>query len=238
MMTLNDRGIPKPPLDMGIQKQHHPDIVDDNFWELVNRVHDYTELPTAVLFNLYSAVRYVAAAEIPGDIIECGVHMGGSVMMMELALLDVEKSTSRKIFALDTFTGFVRRTEGLDVDLRSRADVCHPEEGADYTQGSIENMKSIAFNGLHVVKGDVLTTIPTLNIEKIALLRLDTDTYDTTKFELEQLYDRVVVGGVVIVDDYGYTVGCKTAVDDFVASRKILLQRINPNVRSWIKAAL
>jgi hypothetical protein len=238
MMKLNDRGIPKPPLDLGSQKQEHPDIVDDHFWELVNRVHDYTELPTAVLFNLYSAVRYVAAAEIPGDIIECGVHMGGSIMMMELALLEVEKSTSRKIFALDTFTGFVRRTEGLDVDLRSRADVCHPEEGADYTQGAIENMKSIAFNGLHVVKGCVLTTIPTLDIEKIALLRLDTDTYDTTKFELEQLYDRVVVGGVVIVDDYGYTVGCKKAVDDFVASRKILLQRINPNVRSWIKAAL
>jgi hypothetical protein len=73
-------------------------------------------------------------------------------------------------------------------------------------------------------------------VTEIALLRLDTDTYDTTKFELEQLYEKVVVGGVVIVDDYGYTVGCKKAVDDFIASRKIMLQRVNGNVRCWIKA--
>jgi O-methyltransferase len=235
MMTLNDRGISKPPLDLQGQKLEHPDIVDDRFWELLERVHGYTELPTAVLFNLYSVVRYVSAAEIPGDIIECGVHMGGSIMMIEHALLDVEKSSTRKVFALDTFTGFVRRTEGLDIDLRSGADVCHPEEGTDYTNGAIENMESVGYKGLEVVKGDVLKTIPTLEVSKIALLRLDTDTYDTTKFELEQLYDRVVPGGVVIVDDYGYTIGCKKAVDDFVASRKILLQRINANVRAWVK---
>ncbi len=83
----------------------------------------------------------------------------------------------------------------------------------------------------------MLDTIPHLETKEIALLRLDTDTYDTTKFELEQLYDRVAVGGVIIVDNYGYTVGCKKAVDDFIVGRSIMLQRINSNVRSWVKTA-
>lgn len=97
-------------------------------------------------------------------------------------------------------------------------------------------MRSVGFERLEIVRGDVLETIPTLDTKAISLLRLDTDTYDTTTFELERLYDYVVPGGVVIVDDYGYTIGCKKAVDDFVAGRPIMLQRINRNVRSWVKA--
>jgi len=54
--------------------------------------------------------------------------------------------------------------------------------------------------------------------------------------ELESLYDRVVRGGVIIADDYGHTVGCRKAVDDFLATRSpVLMKRINKNVRSWIK---
>ncbi len=155
-------------------------------------------------------------------------------MMMEHVLMMGDSQPNRRIFALDTFTGFVRRTDGLDVDIETGLDACFPEND-DYTVGSIDNMKSVGFNNLVIVKGDVLETIPTLDTKRIALLRLDTDTYDTTKFELEQLYDRVAHGGVIIVDDYGYTIGCKKAVDDFVQDRNICLQRINRNVRSWVK---
>jgi hypothetical protein len=149
--------------------------------------------------------------------------------------LKYDDRPDRRLFALDTFTGFVRRHEKLDVDARTGQPVCFPEDQIDYTGPSIENMTSVGFNRLKIVKGDVLDTIPTLDTRQIALLRLDTDTYETTKFELEWLYDRVVLGGVVIVDDYGYTLGCRKAVDDFIASRPILLQRVNPNVRAWVK---
>jgi O-methyltransferase len=199
---------------------------------------EYSELPTEILFNLYSAARYIADANIAGDFVECGVHLGGSIMMMEHALLLGDNQPGRRIFALDTFSGFVRRTEGLDVDIETGAAACIPSEGVDdYTEGSFTNMRSVGFDKLHIIKGDVFETIPTLDTKSISLLRLDTDTYDTTKFELEHLYDYVVPGGVVIVDDYGYTFGCKKAVDDFVASRPILLQRINRNVRAWVKVA-
>ena len=159
--------------------------------------------------------------------------------MIEHVLAKYDKSATRRVFALDTFKGFVRRHEELDIDLRSGSAVCHPNAGLlDFSEAATANMKSVDFERLVVVKGDVLETIPRLDVQGIALLRLDTDTYDTTKFELEMLHDRVVVGGVVIVDDYGYTVGCKKAVDDYVATRAILMQRLNPNVRTWVKTAL
>jgi O-methyltransferase len=235
MMTLAQRGTHKPPLDLKAQKEEHSDIIDDDFWSITPLVYEYTELPTTVLHNLYCAARYIVSAGIPGDFVECGVFMGGSVMMMEHVLLRHDRSKDRRIFALDTFSGFVRRSEELDIDIITGLPACLPDP-FDSSAGAIENMTSVGFSRLCVVKGDVLDTIPSLDAKQISLLRLDTDTYDTTKFELDQLYDRVVPGGVVIVDDYGYTFGCKKAVDDFVSSRAILLQRINHNCRAWVKA--
>jgi len=237
MMTLQERGIPKPPLNLSAEKADHADITDDGFWSIVPKVHDFTELPVSILYNLYSAIRYIISAGIQGDIVECGVHMGGSVMAAEHVLLKFDTHSDRRIFALDTFTGFVTRHKTLDVDLQTGAIACDPNDSFDFGEGSIANMRSVGFSGLNVIRGDVLKTIPTLNVKSIALLRLDTDTYETTKFELEQLYDRVVPGGVVIIDDYGYTRGCKKAVDDFIYDKPILLQRINRNVRSWVKCS-
>ena len=235
LVTLAERGMVLPPLNLDAEKAGHHDLTDERFWYLVKQVHAFTELSVGALFNLYTAVRYIIDAGVPGDLVECGVHMGGSVMLMEHLLLS-DKAT-RRLFALDTFTGFVRRTEDLDVDMRTGTAACLIDQAVDYTAGSTANMESVGFKGLRVIKGDVLETIPTLKIDRISLLRLDTDTYDTTKFELEQLYDRVSPGGVIIVDDYGYTIGCKKAVDDFIVGRKVMLQRINPNVRSWVKVA-
>jgi len=236
MQTLAERGHAPNPLDLELEKKRHPDIVDEEFWSLVPVVWDYTVLSTGALYNLYSATKYIIDARISGDFIECGVHMGGSVMIVEHILLAGDFDAERRIFALDTFSGFVRRNEDFDIDIATGLPVAMPQAKLyDFSKGSIENMESVGFDRLHVVKGDVLQTIPDLKIEKIAMLRLDTDTYETTKFELENLYDRVVPGGVVIVDDYGYTIGCKKAVDDFISTRPVLLQRINRNVRAWVK---
>lgn len=234
MLTLAQRGI-YIERDLELQKSYHKDVTDEKFWEILPQVWEFSELPVEILYNLYVAATYCVKAGIRGDFVECGVHLGGSVMMMEHALMLCDNQTDRKIYALDTFTGFVRRTEGLDVDMETGADACLPTENDDYTIGATDNMKSVGFENLEIVKGDVFETIPTLGTRRIALLRLDTDTYDTTKYELELLYDRVAHGGVVIIDDYGYTIGCKKAVDDFVENRSIMLQRINRNVRSWVK---
>jgi O-methyltransferase len=238
MLTLAQRGVPCAQLDLKSEKDLHPDIIEDEFWSIVPLVWDYTELSIAVLYNLYCASKYVINVGIEGDFVECGVHLGGSVMMMEHVLLNGDKNPDRRIFALDTFFGFVGRNEELDIDIQTGLPVCIPQTNADdFSKGAIDNMMSVGFSRLNVVKGDVLQNIPTLDVKKISLLRLDTDTYETTKFELDNLYDRVAVGGVVIIDDYGYTFGCKKAVDDFISSKKVMLQRINRFCRAWVKIA-
>jgi hypothetical protein len=146
MMTLAQRGTHKPPLDLKAQKEEHSDIIDDDFWSITPLVYEYTELPTTVLHNLYCAARYIVSAGIPGDFVECGVFMGGSVMMMEHVLLRHDRSKDRRIFALDTFSGFVRRSEELDIDIITGLPACLPDP-VDSSAGAIENMTSVALAG-------------------------------------------------------------------------------------------
>lgn len=237
MKKLREIGHNRPEFDLEAEMKNQPDITQEDFWNNTQQVWDYTELPAHTLYNLYCAARYLVSAQIDGDFVECGVLLGGSVMMSQLVLARHERA-SRRVYALDTFSGFVTRNTEFDIDLQTGAPagVVEPERH-DHSEGAIANMKSINYPHLRVIKGDVLQTIPKLDIDRIALLRLDTDTYETTKFELESLYDRVVQGGVIIVDDYGYTLGCKKAVDDFLTTRApVMMQRINKNVRCWIKS--
>jgi len=222
-------------LDLEKEQLDHPDIVEEEFWEILPTVWPYAFQETPRLYNLYSALAYVFRSDIPGDFIECGVFMGGCIMMMAEMCKRHDRSAARRVFALDTFSGFVRVDAMLDVDVRTGAKLTN-KVFSDFLEKSSKNMRSVDFDRLNIVQGDVLETIPALDIEKIAVLRLDTDTYDTTKFELERLYDRVAVGGVVIIDDYGYTPGCRKAVDDFCAGKRIFPQRIDWESRAWVKA--
>jgi len=232
---LRELGHTKVGFDLEKEKANAPDIIDGDFWDIAAAVWDYTELPVLALHNLYCAARYLVTRRIEGAFVECGVHLGGSVMAVELILARHE-GPLRHVYALDTFSGPVKRNAEFDIHQQTRSATGVPQAGLDYSEGAIANMRSVGYSGLRIVKGNVLQTIPTLEVDRIALLLLDTGTYDTTKFELESLYDRVVRGGVVIVDDYGLTVGCRKAVDDFLATRSpVLMKRINKNVRSWIK---
>ena len=87
------------------------------------------------------------------------------------------------------------------------------------------------------VKGKVEETLSIYKPEKIALLRLDTDWYESTKTELEELYDNVVSKGVIIIDDYGHWEGCRKAVDEFIKKRNlcVLLNRIDYTGRLIVK---
>jgi len=221
-------------LDVGKEKLAHPDIIEEEFWEILPRVWPFAFQETPRLYSLYSALAYVFRSRVPGDFIECGVFMGGCIMLMAEMCKRHDHAGSRRVFALDTFNGFVRVDTKLDVDVRSGKPLGNKVFREFYSKSS-DNMRSVGFIGLNIVRGDVLETIPTLDVEKIAVLRLDTDTYDTTKFELEQLHDRVSTGGVVIIDDYGYTHGCRKAVDDFCTDKSIFPQRVDWECRTWVK---
>jgi hypothetical protein len=90
------------------------------------------------------------------------------------------------------------------------------------------------------VKGKVEDTIPNTIPEQIALLRLDTDWYESTKHELIHLYPKLIKKGILIIDDYGHWKGCKEAVDEYFAQHKIhlMLNRIDYTGRLAVKTGV
>ena len=109
--------------------------------------------------------------------------------------------------------------------------------------GGVETVKSYLEatgypkENMHFVVGDVCDTLPVQSPPAIAILRLDTDWYKSTLHELTHLYDLVVPGGVVIIDDYGWCTGARQATDEFLArlSFRPMLQRLNQGARLLIK---
>lgn len=219
--------------EIELESVNYPDILNEEFWEVARLVWDYTMLNVSRLYNYYGSIRYALQNDIEGDVVECGVALGGSVMMAMEILARHDRSQSKKVVALDTFSGFVADDYSMDVNTIDGARIGKPWK--NFYDKSFRNMSSINFDRLVTVQGDVAETLPTLDTKSISVLRLDTDTYKTTKIELEHLYDRVTRNGVVIIDDYGFGIGCRKAVDDFVVDKGVLLQRIDKFSVAWTK---
>lgn len=219
------------------QRKLHPDFLEEEYWEICRDVWDYTCLTMPALYNFYTACVYAVEKEIPGDVVECGVFFGGSIMLAAHTLARRDALGERRVVALDTFSGFVRRTEH-DVDFQGK-EVCQPSKRVhDFYEAAHANIRSVPCDQsrVDVVRGDVFEVLgPTIRDRQIAVLRLDTDTYDTTRHELETAWDRVSVGGVVIIDDYGWCLGARKATDDFIKNKKAYLNRVNPWTRSIVK---
>ncbi len=197
-----------------------------------------------VLANI-DAVDYITKNSLKGAIVECGVWKGGSTAAMIYRLLQ-HKDKSRQIYLFDTFAGM---TEPTEEDKKGSLDVVQKFEEHqtgthnEWCYSPIEEVKSnIAETGypeknVHFIKGDVLQTIPQSPVDEIAILRLDTDWYESTKIELEHFYPKVVKGGVVIIDDYGAWQGARKATDEYFEKMKIspLMQRVDHTRRMFVK---
>ena len=117
------------------------------------------------------------------------------------------------------------------------------KNGSDWCYASIEdvqrNLLSTGYDEQKTsfIKGKVEDTIPASAPEGIALLRLDTDWYESTLHELVHLFPRLSSGGVLIIDDYGHWQGARRAVDEYFADNKIpiLLNRVDYTGRMAIK---
>lgn len=221
-----------------------------NDLENIRAAREYTMTSPEKLWALISAVRYIEARGLDGDIVECGVWRGGSMMTAARTLL-ANGTTSRGLWLFDTFEGMSRPT-GQDISLK---DGKPAEErwnaastGADraaWCDASLEDVTaSMTISGypmdrVRFVKGKVEDTLRSAEPlpERIALLRLDTDWYLSTKAEMEILYPRLVPGGVLILDDYGHWAGSKQAVDEYFAERGValLLNRIDRAGRMAIR---
>ena len=194
---------------------------------------------------LVEAVRYVVRHRIPGDIVECGVWRGGSMMAAARTLLDLD--AERRLQLFDTFDGMSPPT-AVDRD-RSGASAAALLAASDPSTSSVwarspldEVRRNLLATGypadrVRFVVGRVEDTLPDQAPESIAILRLDTDWYASTRHELVHLFPRLAVGGVLLIDDYGHWQGARQAVDEYLAETgaRLFLQRIDVTGRLAIK---
>lgn len=226
-----------PAADSAVPSDYPPDFEPAEVEDYA-AVAAYTMTGPARTVSLMRAVRYLVHNDIPGDIVECGVWKGGSMMAVARTLLRL--THTRRLWLYDTFEGFSPPT-AEDVSVCGMS--AQKDFESDYYRVTVENVKQAVLGTgyderlVHCVKGKVEDTIPARVPEQIALLRLDTDWYESTKHELTHLFPRLVRGGVLIVDDYGHWKGARKATDEYFETRKVpmLLQRIDFSARFGVK---
>ena len=222
-----------------------PFDMDEEFKEIHKRAQPYSMVSPERLYATYQAIKYAEANNIEGDVVECGVWKGGNSMVMAMTLLSCN-SQHRNIYLYDTFEGMVEPGE-KDIDFKGRHSrgVWHKHQSSDVNEWCYspledvkQNMASTAYpkEKVHFIKGKVEDTIPAEIPDKIAVLRLDTDWYDSTVHELEHLFPRLADKGILLIDDYGHWKGQKEAVDAYFADKfKPLLSRTDYSGRMMIK---
>lgn len=220
-----------------------PDMArEQDFMCLFEQVKPYTMTSVEALFGLYSGVNYVLDRNIPGDFIECGVWRGGSSLLVAL-ILKQRGIVDRKVLLYDTFSGMPAPTE-YDVDKYGRTGFQMMEDYSDdigWCYASLDDVSGVFKNHnfsfpVEFIEGDVMTTLSRYQPSEIALLRLDTDWYESTALEYNLLYPRLSMGGVLIIDDYGVWAGSRKATDDYFSQTpKPLIVRIDKEVRLAVK---
>ena len=224
---------------LDVERVGRPDL-DENTTEILDRVRPFTLTPPDRVAALCGAVDYVIDNDVPGAFVECGLWKGGSLMACAIRLAH-RGATDRELYGFDTFEGMTDPTEGIDIDWRGFQQLPEDEGSQMRVDAGLEdvteNMRTTGYpmERVQLVKGDVRETVPAQAPEQIALLRLDTDWYDSTKHELEQLFPRLVPGGVLLIDDYGHYRGSRKATDEYFADRRIFLQRLDYAARMGVK---
>jgi len=192
----------------------------------IDAVRPFTMTSGVRIWSLLRAVDYVVGQPVDGDFVECGVWRGGSVMAMARRLRELD-AADRTIWLYDTYEGMTAPTSA-DVEATTGTTAQQLLDSTAIGDGNNvwcvagiddvrANVSSTGYpeNLLRFVQGDVAKTLHSSVPERIALLRLDTDWYESTRVGLEVLYPRLSIGGVCILDDYGHWQGARKAVDEY-----------------------
>lgn len=174
------------------------------------------------LDNLQECITSVLSDGVPGDLVETGVWRGGASILMRAAL-KAYGDHRRLVWVVDSFAGLPKPNPAR-----------YPEDAEDrlwesnsYLGVALETVQAnFARYGLldeqvRFLKGWFADTLPASPIERIAVLRLDGDMFESTMDVLNNLYDKVSTGGYIIVDDYGALANCKAAIDHFRERNRI-----------------
>lgn len=225
----------------------YPPDFDASTIALCDAVRPFTMTGPERIDALRRAIQHIVASGIAGDIVECGVWKGGSMMAIAMTLREL--GDLRTLHLYDTFEGM---PPPVDVDrdvfgTTASEALAHDDKatGFVWARSPLDEVKAnLASTGyptdrIRYVAGKVEDTIPAHVPERISLLRLDTDWYESTRHELEHLYPRLSPGGILIIDDYGHWQGARKAVDEYFASteRPVFLNRVDYTCRLVVKHA-
>lgn len=217
--------------------------------ELIESVRPYTKTSPERLHAMIHALQHVHRNHVPGDVVECGVWRGGTMIAAARTLQELG-DTSRNLLLYDTFEGMAAPGEH-DVSHKGVKAVDKFEkrktgaDSSDWCYASLEEVSGLMNatgypnENIQLIKGKVEETLPARAPERIAVLRLDTDWYESTLHELNTLFPRLTPGGVLIIDDYGDWAGARKAVDEYLAAGNISfhLGRVDDSARIGIKLA-
>lgn len=230
--------------------------------EAVKLVQDYSMLPPINLFTLFEQSVYCEKEGISGAYVECGVWKGGAVGIMAKANLQFG-SSRRDLHLFDIFDNICPPDASVDgvkaiedtkrvtgfTDLNNMLGQLESIEGAYDSLGGngtirickelLEGVIQYPSEYIHYHEGWFQDTLPKdkHDIDSIAILRLDGDWYASIKVCLENLYDKVATGGLIVIDDYGLYEGCTKAVNEFLKQRNIktFLSYSRVNCRYFVK---
>ena len=214
-----------------------PPDYDDSVKATISAVRPWTMVTREGLNALIQATAFVSRHGVEGDIVECGVWRGGSMQAVARSLLE-HGDTQRDLYLFDTFEGMpppsefdVRHDGSSAQDLLARDEERRSRVWAVASLEDVQDgMRGVGYpdERVHYVKGRVEDTTPEQAPQRIAILRLDTDWYESTRHELEHLYPRLVSGGVLLIDDYGHWAGSRKAVDEWLekTGERLLLCRV------------
>jgi len=209
----------------GWHKDTNPDQVQEEFASLLAAVRPFTLLSERRLASLYTLARHICQNNQPGNLVECGTGRGGAAALLAYVIKHYSHCP-RRVFCFDTFEGMPDPT---DVDKHRGVPANLTGFGAGTLKAPVkENLEEIC-RQLNVgelvvpVKGLFADTLPKTKEEigPIALLHADGDWYTSTMDIFNNLYDRVLSGNFIQIDDYGHWEGCKKAIHDFERQRAL-----------------
>lgn len=206
-------------------------FLDKDKWARVKRVHavmPYSLVGAGGLEATDRAAQGVNIAGVQGDFAELGVARGGCASLLGMSAFGAN-APARKLWLFDSYEGLPEPGERDYIANGDTGDHVRPlPKGSCF--GALEEVRSLTLgkfkmpaDRINFVQGWFETTVPATRnqIEKLAILRIDGDWYESTKVCLEGLFDKVQPGGVVIIDDYDSCIGAKRAVDEFIAANNL-----------------
>lgn len=210
-----------------LDPQNLPPDLEPEFLSIYKKCHEYTMTSVERMYALWKSINYIAANNIEGDFVECGVWRGGSSMLMAHQLIQLNNK-DKSIFLFDTFEGMAEPTD-QDVSqfggkAREKFDALKAGDHNDWAYASIEEVRAnllktgFPADRIKLIKGKVEDTLSESVCGKISMLRLDTDWYESTKKELQVLYPKLSKNGVLIIDDYGHWLGARKATDEYFSN--------------------